>query len=95
MIELTTGILIAISILLILEPNSRRRVFGITLLGMALNLALLCSGRLNNHIPAFVNQGTATELSNSVPQALILTAIVIGLALLVVLCVLIKLKRAK
>ena len=60
-----------------------RVVIGLVLLGNAVNLLLLAAGRLASAQPAVVPAGL-TALSgaaNPLPQALVLTAIVIGFAL--------------
>lgn len=89
MIEITFGVLVVISIFLLLEKAMYRKIFGFVLLSTAINLILLFAGRLNYKQPAFIGAGTVAPpgLSNPVPQALILTAIVIGFGLLVFLCV--------
>ncbi|MBB72182.1 MAG: cation:proton antiporter [Legionellales bacterium] len=90
MVELTCGILLATSLYLILDDSLWRRVFGITLLGNIINIILLYSGGLEGIAPAFVSSTAKIGLSNPLPQALILTAIVISFGLLVFLYVLIK-----
>ncbi len=89
MIILACGILIGISFYLILEENMARRVFGLVVLGSAINLIILISGRLYSVRPAFIN-GQTVGVANPLPQALILTAIVIGFGLLTFLCALLK-----
>lgn len=90
MIEIACGILFAISIYLILDSHIIRRVFGISLFSNAVNLLLLICGGLNKTKPAFVSTAEVAEFSNSLAQALVLTAIVIGLGLLAFLCSIIK-----
>ena len=89
MILLVCGVLVAISVYLLLEPNMIRRVFGLVLLSSAINLVLLLCGRLYATHPAFIS-GKQVALANPLPQALILTAIVIGFGLLAFLCALLK-----
>ncbi|MEM9242486.1 MAG: NADH-quinone oxidoreductase subunit K [Pseudomonadota bacterium] len=89
MIILACGILIGISIFLLLEPSITRRVFGLVLLGSTINIILLICGRLYSIHPVFIN-GKAIKMANPLPQALILTAIVIGFGLLAFLCALLK-----
>ena len=90
MIEVTFSVLMAISIYLLLDRAPHRKIFGIVLLSTVINLVLLLAGKLNNKLPAFIGQTPPQTLSNPIPQALILTAIVIGLGLLIFLCVLFK-----
>ena len=92
MIELTCGILVAISIYLLLEKTQHRKIFGVVLLNTAVNIILLFAGRLTHSNPAFLELAhiVPNSLANPVPQALILTAIVIGFGLLIFICVLLK-----
>lgn len=61
-----------------------RCVVGLALLGSAINLLLLASGRLGTGQPAIIELGAQAlgAAANPLPQALVLTAIVIGLALM-------------
>lgn len=90
MLTIACGFLLSISIYLLLEPAIVRRIFGVILLGSTINLIILVCGRLASVNPAFINE-TSEKLSNPLPQALILTAIVIGFGLLAFLCALLKL----
>ncbi len=60
-----------------------RCVIGLALLGAAANLVLFAAGRLVSPLPAVVPVGEIllTDAANPLPQALVLTAIVIGFAL--------------
>ena len=56
---------------------------GLALLGSALNLFVFAAGRLEQASPPIIAAGAAAPLAalaNPVPQALVLTAIVIGFA---------------
>ena len=61
-------------------------VLGLTLLSYAVNLFLFAMGRLKSDAPAVV--GAAAEYADPLPQALVLTAIVIGFAMTAFLIVL-------
>jgi multicomponent Na+:H+ antiporter subunit C len=79
------GIMVAASIYLILDRNLIRFIFGLVLAGNAINLLIFTAGRLDNRHPPLIPQAAATTpeaYANALPQALILTAIVIGFALL-------------
>ena len=79
------GIMIAASVYLILDRNLIRFIFGLVLAGNAINLMIFTTGRLASRRPPLIQEkmNTAPELfANALPQALILTAIVIGFALL-------------
>ena len=54
-------------------------VLGLTLLSYAVNLFLFSSGRLTRDGAAILN--AATDYADPLPQALVLTAIVIGFAM--------------
>ena len=73
------------SIYLMLERNLIRFIFGLVLISNAINLLIFTVGRLsNNRPPLITGAGTqfAEPMANGLPQALVLTAIVIGFALL-------------
>ncbi|PAS96344.1 MAG: Na+/H+ antiporter subunit C [Candidatus Dactylopiibacterium carminicum] len=81
---ITTGMLAAIGIWLMLSGNLVRILLGVVVLGNAVNLGVVASGRLGSSQAAFTTmEGVASGMANPLPQALVLTAIVIGFALLV------------
>ncbi|MCU0976125.1 MAG: NADH-quinone oxidoreductase subunit K [Steroidobacteraceae bacterium] len=67
-----------------LSRDLLRCVLGLALLGNGANLALFAAGRLGATAPPVVPLGEAAlaGAANPLPQALVLTAIVIGFALL-------------
>ncbi len=69
---------------LLLSRDLLRCVLGLALLGNGANLALFAAGRLGPDQPPVVPLGEAAlaGAANPLPQALVLTAIVIGFALL-------------
>ena len=69
---------------LALSRDLLRCILGLALLGNAINLLLLASGRLGSAQPAVIAAGETLlrDAANPLPQALVLTAIVIGLALI-------------
>ena len=78
------GGLVSISIYLILSPQIMRWLFGIVILSSTINLVIFVAGRLYSQNPAFIPEGgydPEVLLANPLPQALILTAIVIGFGL--------------
>lgn len=79
----TFGGMLAAALYLLMSRNLLRMVLGLLLLGNSVNLAIFISGRLSSRVPPLVPEGeTALALSaNPLPQALILTAIVISFAL--------------
>jgi len=77
------GILFAISVYLLLNKNLIRVLFGIILIGSSINLLIFTVGRLTKNAPAFISPAhLATPVANALPQALILTAIVIGFGIM-------------
>ena len=80
------GALFSGGVYLVLEGTWVRMVFGVVLLGNAANLLILVAGRLTPGAVPLIPEGlTAPDgpIANPLAQALILTAIVIGLALAV------------
>lgn len=90
MLELTCGVLVSLGVYLILGDHLVRSVFGIVILSTAINIILLISGRLHHTLPAYIGSAAPYNFSNPLPQALILTAIVIGFGILAFLCALVK-----
>ena len=75
--------LTASGVYLLLSRDLLRCVVGLTLLGAAVNLVLFISGRVGAGVPPIVPDGQTLLVGagNPLPQALVLTAIVIGFAL--------------
>lgn len=85
------GLLFAVSVYMMLSRSFFRILLGILVLGNAANLLIFTSGRLTRDIPPII-PGTEKVLdsaaANSLPQALILTAIVISFSLFAFILVL-------
>lgn len=84
-LALTVGVLIAAGTYLMLSGHVIRFLFGLVLLSNAANLAIFAAGRLTRAVPPLIGEGMyapAGPVANALPQALILTAIVIGFGLL-------------
>jgi multicomponent Na+:H+ antiporter subunit C len=75
---------------MMLSRSLIRMLLGMTLLGNAVNLVIFIAGRLTRAVPPIVVSGDVPlpGSANPLPQALILTAIVIGFAMFVFLLVL-------
>lgn len=89
------GILMAASVYLMLSRNLVKFLFGMILNTSAVNLLVFNSGGLTrSNAPFLTTAGLPAypQMANSVPQALILTAIVISFALLA--CALVMAYRA-
>lgn len=78
------------AVYLILSRNIMRVVLGLSLMTTAVNFMLLLTGRLGSTLPPLITEGTERlgESADPLPQALILTAIVIGMALTVMTAIL-------
>jgi multicomponent Na+:H+ antiporter subunit C len=84
-LAVSCGVMVAASIYLMLSGNLIRFIFGLVLATNAVNLLIFVAGRLSEIRPPLIPEDAmvpAESLANAVPQALILTAIVIGFALL-------------
>nr|WP_298250743.1 Na+/H+ antiporter subunit C [uncultured Halomonas sp.] len=76
---ITTGVLTACGLYLILRSRTFPVVVGLTLLSYAVNLFLFSMGGLTTDGAALVNG--VKDYADPLPQALVLTAIVIGFAM--------------
>ncbi|WP_339462776.1 Na+/H+ antiporter subunit C [Pseudomonas sp. EA_105y_Pfl2_R69] len=76
---ITLGILTASGVYLLLRARTFPVVMGLILLSYAVNLFLFAMGRLQTGMPAVI--GRSAEYADPLPQALVLTAIVIGFAM--------------
>lgn len=79
----TFGAMLAAAFYLLMSRHLLRMVLGLLLLGNAVNLTIFVAGRLSSRVPPLIPEGsTALATSaNPLPQALILTAIVISFSL--------------
>lgn len=84
------GILFGISVYLLLNRNLIRVLFGIIMISTSINLLIFTVGRLTKNAPAFIKTATiSTTVANALPQAMILTAIVIGFGIMALSLILI------
>lgn len=84
LLAITIGVLVAASVYLMLARNVLRFLFGLVLMSNAANLTIFTAGRLTEGAPPLVPVGADApvgEVANALPQALVLTAIVIGFGL--------------
>lgn len=74
-------------IYMVLSRHLVRVLLGLSLLTTAVNLVLFQAGRIRSAQPPLIPEGTdrLSDSADPLPQALVLTAIVIGFALTVVL----------
>jgi multicomponent Na+:H+ antiporter subunit C len=85
------GLYMAAAVYLMLSKHVIRLILGVALLSNGVNLLIFAAGRLTPDVPAFVPFGETVPkgvIANSLPQALILTAIVIGFSFFAFLLVL-------
>jgi multicomponent Na+:H+ antiporter subunit C len=85
------GLFLTVAIYLLLARSLIRMLLGLVLLGNAINLVILVAGRLSRLVPPIVlgdDTAPMAAAANPLPQALILTAIVIGFAMFAFLLVL-------
>jgi len=96
LIALSIWVTVSAGIYLSLSRDVFRCVLGLAIFGSAANLALFVSGRIDVMQPAVVPLGESTLVgaANALPQALTLTAIVIGFALVCLSIVLMLAVRA-
>ncbi|MBW8322911.1 MAG: Na+/H+ antiporter subunit C [Rhizobium sp.] len=85
------GIFFAAALYLMMSKHIVRVLLGIVILGNAVNLLLFTTGRLTREVPPIIAAGSDTlsaGAANPLPQALILTAIVISFSFFCFLLVL-------
>lgn len=71
------GIVTACAVYLMLRGRTFSVVLGLSLLGYAINLFIFAMGRLTSGKPPVID-AVASAYADPIPQALVLTAIVIG-----------------
>lgn len=87
------GALFTAGTYLMLRRSVVRLIFGLVLLGHGANLLIFVAGGLRRGAPALVADGATTLApghADPVPQALVLTAIVIGFAVVAFAAVLVQ-----
>jgi multicomponent Na+:H+ antiporter subunit C len=73
------AVLFAVGAYLLMERSLTRVALGVGVIGNGVNVLIIASGSDSGEAPIIGRQG---ELTDPLPQALVLTAIVIGFALL-------------
>jgi multicomponent Na+:H+ antiporter subunit C len=85
MLSLGLAVIVAAGVLLVLSRDMVRMVIGLAMLGGVANLVVFLAGKPGTLAPPVIATGAAAlpeAAANPLPQALALTAIVIGFALL-------------
>lgn len=83
-VAIMVGALVAASVYLMLARSVLRFLFGMVLLSNAANLLIFAAGGLTPEAPPLIEYGANAPpdgVANALPQALVLTAIVIGFGL--------------
>ena len=84
LLSLLVGALVAAAVYLMLSRDLLRFLFGLILISNAANLSIFVSGRLISGAPPLIEEGQdfpVGDVANALPQALVLTAIVIAFAM--------------
>ncbi len=82
-LALGIGVLTGAGVWLMLRPRTFQVIIGLSLLSYAVNLFIFSTGGLRTGQPPILERGTMGSLetfTDPTPQALVLTAIVIGFA---------------
>ncbi|MFZ0790306.1 MAG: Na+/H+ antiporter subunit C [Chromatiaceae bacterium] len=80
LLSLIIGVLTGCGVYLVLRGRTFAMVLGLTFLSYGVNLFLFVTGRLVIGLPAVISDG-APGYTDPLPQALVLTAIVISFAM--------------
>lgn len=79
LISIVIAVLTGCGVYLALRSRTFPVILGLTLLSYAVNLFIFVMGRLRSGVPAVIND--SGDYTDPIPQALVLTAIVIGFAM--------------
>ena len=85
------SVFFAVAIYLMLSKHIIRILLGVSIFGNAVNLSIFTAGRLMREVPPIIPEALQTPdsaIANPLPQALVLTAIVISVSLFAFLLVL-------
>lgn len=74
------GVLAGSGIWLVLRPRTFQGIIGLSLLSYAVNLFIFSMGRLRMNAAPILDGAQPANYADPLPQALVLTAIVIGFA---------------
>ncbi|TYC56482.1 Na+/H+ antiporter subunit C [Rhodobacterales bacterium] len=85
------GLFFSVAVYLMLSKQLVRMLLGIAILGNAVNMLIFTNGRLTREVPPLIPEELYTpaiQTANPLPQALVLTAIVISFSFFAFLLVL-------
>ncbi len=83
LVALSIAVLTASGVWLLLRPRTFQVIIGLSLLSYAVNLFIFSMGRLRSNAAPLLEKGVQADpaaLADPLPQALVLTAIVISFA---------------
>lgn len=89
LIAITIGVLVAAGIYRLLGGSKVDILVGLILLSQGANLTIFASGGLRHNAPALLDGRDVSAMTDPLPQALVLTAIVIGFGILAFLLTLV------
>ncbi|MEM5582273.1 MULTISPECIES: Na+/H+ antiporter subunit C [unclassified Roseibium] len=90
-VTILIGLFFSVAVYLMLSKQLVRMLLGIAILGNAVNMLIFTNGRLTREVPPLIPEDLyvpATATANPLPQALVLTAIVISFSFFAFLLVL-------
>jgi len=80
-LSIAIGVMTTCGVWLLLRPRTYQVIIGLSMLSYAVNLFIFGVGGVKTNVPPLLGDDVATStLADPVPQALVLTAIVIGFA---------------
>jgi len=88
-LAIAVAMLVAVGVHLLLDRRLFPAIIGLSLLANAANLIVLAAGGHGQSAPILGREGTAT-ITDPLPQALVLTAIVISMAVTIYLVALLR-----
>jgi multicomponent Na+:H+ antiporter subunit C len=91
-ITILTGLFFVTAIYLMLSRHIIRILLGVAILGNAVNLTIFTNGRITREVPPIIPDDAVVPveaIANPLPQALVLTAIVISFSFFAFLLVLV------
>ncbi|MEI2415713.1 Na+/H+ antiporter subunit C [Orrella sp. JC864] len=95
-LALAIGVMAGSGVWLLLRPRTFQFIMGLSLVSYAVNLFIFGMGRLKTDMPPLIVDGVPTDLAHytdPLPQALVLTAIVIGFAMMALFLVVLLASR--
>lgn len=95
LIAITIGVLVAAGIYRLLGGTKVDVLVGLILLSQGANLTIFASGGLRHNAPALLGDRDISTMTDPLPQALVLTAIVIGFGILAFLLTLVLRSSSK